>query len=85
MMIFMSQIKQNQFEIDLALDVQQLRLYRQTLRRSKIDAYKNNIIVLRHLNLSFEDISSWLNDYHGVYISSSAINRRFHYWITSNE
>ena len=81
----MSKVQRHQFEIDLALDVQQLRLYRQTLRRSKIDAYKNDIIVLRQLHISFNDISIWLNEYHGVYISPSSVSRRFRYWITCDE
>ena len=85
MMIFMSKIQRHQFEIDLALDVQQIRLHKQTLSRSKIDAYKNDIIVLRQLNVSFNDISIWLNEYHGVHVSPSTVNRRFHYWMTYDE
>lgn len=81
----MSNTQQNRFEIDLALDVQQIRLNRRIFRCSKIDAYKNEIMILRHLNISFNNISHWLNDYHGVHISSSAVNKRFHHWIATDE
>lgn len=81
----MSNTQQNRFEIDLALDVQQIRLNRRIFRRSKIDVYKNEIIILRHLNISFKNISHWLNDYHGVHISPSAVNKRFNHWIATDE
>lgn len=81
----MSNTQQNRFEIDLALDAQQMRLNRRIFRRSKIDAYKNEIIILRHLNISFNNISHWLNDYHGVHISPSAVNKRFNHWIATDE
>ncbi len=54
-------------------------------RKSKLDPYKKEIIALRQYNMSYEVISSWLNDYHGVSISTSSIQRKFTQWKNNHE
>jgi len=80
----MKTVPKKQFESELASDVKALRFYRTRLRCSKVDAYKNEILILRQLDLSFNDIAFWLNNYHGVSISSSSLSRRFNYWMNNN-
>jgi len=47
-------------------------------RKSKIEAFKKEILLLRHFNLSYQDISIWLDKKHNTKISLSQL----HYMVT---
>lgn len=74
------EIKTSSLDEKLFHDYSFIKNNHKKTRRSKLDPYKREILVLRQLNLSYEKISYWLNDYHGFSISPSNIMRRVEKW-----
>jgi hypothetical protein len=68
------------FENILRQEAQQLRRRYHKPKPSKLDAYKNKILILRQCHLSFRKIAYWLNEHHDISVSTSTIKRRCDYW-----
>ncbi|MEZ8088230.1 hypothetical protein AB4562_01595 [Vibrio sp. 10N.222.54.A1] len=57
-------------------DVEAIRQNKETQRISKIDHLKDEIIILRNLNLSYANIVLWLNNQHHIKVNESTVRRR---------
>ncbi|MFA0056382.1 hypothetical protein [Vibrio echinoideorum] len=66
-------------------DVEAIRQNKKIQRISKIDHLKDEIIILRNLNLSYSNIVLWLNNQHNIKINESTVRRRFSlHWSKNN-
>ena len=72
----MEALKPSSFINDLYDDVKKIRAMKRTPRKSKIDKFRNEILILNEAGVSYRKIADWLKTSHDIDINESTVRRR---------